>query len=367
MIYLVDIIGKHSGMHYYDASFSSLLRRNHYSVKILSNYIEKQGEKVLLYNFFEGNLGVKLVKLLISYIRYLSVTILHPKSCFIYQSFGGWLDILFMIPAFWNRRFIVDMHECVALDSGHCRSLLFFMGLFYRYVIKCVIIHSQRSFDYIKQIDAKVKVLYIPHFKYEFDKNYDSRNISTEVKSLFRENVKNFLFFGHIRLSKGIDLFLDTLNILDEEEYKKCHFIVAGNDTDHYLEGRINTINPNLSFSSLLRYIKDEELNYLYDRADYIVLPYKEISQSGILEVAAYFRKPVILSRIDYFEKFLSAYPSFGISFISQDPYSLKAAIQRISQLPEKFYSDKDLASFYAYDDIKAFLVDFQSVMNNNQ
>ena len=61
------------------------------------------------------------------------------------------------------------------------------------------------------------------------------------------------------------------------------------------------------------RHINDDELVYLYVHTDFILLPYKKSSQSGIFAMAAYFHKPMILSEIPYFKKMIEEYPSFGV------------------------------------------------------
>ena len=52
---------------------------------------------------------------------------------------------------------------------------------------------------------------------------------------------------------------------------------------------------------------------YLYEHTDYVALPYRKTSQSGILEMAFYFRKPILASDVPYFRRMLTEFPSFGI------------------------------------------------------
>ena len=67
------------------------------------------------------------------------------------------------------------------------------------------------------------------------------------------------------------------------------------------------------SFQVFLKHINDDELVFLYKNTDYVVLPYRKTSQSGILEMAFYFKKPIIASNIPYFNMMLSKFKSFGM------------------------------------------------------
>ena len=55
-------------------------------------------------------------------------------------------------------------------------------------------------------------------------------------------------------------------------------------------------------------YIPDQELYQMIDNADYIALPYREISQSGVLLLALYFRKPLLVSDLPSFKETLKGF-----------------------------------------------------------
>ncbi len=120
----------------------------------------------------------------------------------------------------------------------------------------------------------------------------------------------NFLFFGNITYEKGIDMFLEAINALSEEDAAKVNVIVAGKDIDGVY--RNVKIKPDRKVSFFIRHISDDELRFLYQNTDFLVLPYRSTFQSGILEMAFYFKKPIIASDIPYFRKMLTEFPSFG-------------------------------------------------------
>jgi hypothetical protein len=119
-----------------------------------------------------------------------------------------------------------------------------------------------------------------------------------------------------------VDIVLDIVEKISAPDNRsQFNFILAGNDPDQIIGRMLQSKGSGFitDLKLLLRYITDYELSYLFSKVDYIFLPYKEISQSGVLEMAVNFRKPVITSSHSYFRDFLSRFPSFGFSADSED------------------------------------------------
>jgi glycosyltransferase involved in cell wall biosynthesis len=101
------------------------------------------------------------------------------------------------------------------------------------------------------------------------------------------------LCFGLMRPYKGIDLLLEAWRGIDQAE-----LWIAG--------------MPRMDISALMagapanvrfvpRFIGDHELGAYFRRADLLVLPYREIDQSGVLFTALAFGKPLLLSDVGGF------------------------------------------------------------------
>jgi glycosyltransferase involved in cell wall biosynthesis len=101
------------------------------------------------------------------------------------------------------------------------------------------------------------------------------------------------LFFGLLRPYKGIDVLLEAWRGIQDAE-----LWIAG--------------MPRMDISSLVaqapanvrfvpRFITDDELPAYFRRADLVVLPYREIEQSGVLFTALAFGKPMLLSDVGGF------------------------------------------------------------------
>ena len=116
--------------------------------------------------------------------------------------------------------------------------------------------------------------------------------------------------------------------------------------------------------ASLLRHIQDEEMNFLFDQSDLVLLPYREIYQSAVLQTAVHHRRFVIASEIPYFSEFFQEYPSFGICY-GCSPESLAAELKR--RLSGEYSSkrpsldDDDIRRFEAVDVYDRFAQDLKN------
>lgn len=373
-IFIIDRIGVHSGMHYYDESFRKILLSEFRNVVILSNYSGEPGSELKLFeNYFTGHPLAKAFKFIKSVIRYYWFILWNRNDTYIFLNFGNLHELLLMLPLLITRHFIVDIHEVFNLIDGKIKpGSLYFKTIkfFYNHFVKTVITHSERSCSYLDMLGYKGNRLQVTHFKYSFHKESDPLKIPDSIKKLIRNSRINVLFFGFIRLSKGIDLLVKTIQDVAASRFAdKYNFIIAGNDPDHLLDSFIsaNITNAGSCSSSLLRYVSDDELKYLFVNCDYIYLPYIEISQSGVLHMAVHFRKPVITSSIKYFKEFLDKFPSFGF-YCPSEKY--KDYISLFSDIADKhteikFYDKEDISRFTENQNSYLFLESLKNMINN--
>ena len=310
MIYLVDFIGVHSGMHYYLDAFKQILESiQGVKVGIVSNYSDNEEQPVFI-NQYKGSKINKMVSAFKNLWRLDRFIASHKSDRFIYLTYGNILDPLFLKVISKAPYHCIDIHEALAQNEDSNLKLRKKLADLYTSRIKNVISHSSRTDDYLIQFGYQCKKYDVPHFKYVFPREYDLKSISKEMQDAVDKNKVNILFFGNITKEKGIDILLDAVNNLDDNDAKKINAIVAGKDIDGVY--RSVNIRPDRNISFFTRYISDDELRFLYENVDFLALPYRTTSQSGILEMAFYFKKPIIASDIPYFKKMLTEFPSFG-------------------------------------------------------
>lgn len=114
------------------------------------------------------------------------------------------------------------------------------------------------------------------------------------------KNESNYiLFFGTFVSYKGVDLLYNAfLNSCLCQKYK---LVLAGKGTYFF-----KTSKEEKNIIRINRYILDEEIAMLYKKALFVVYPYRQASQSGVVSIAHYFKKRIIASDLPYFKDNIS-------------------------------------------------------------
>jgi glycosyltransferase involved in cell wall biosynthesis len=122
-----------------------------------------------------------------------------------------------------------------------------------------------------------------------------------KAKLDLRHGAKVVLFFGRICPYKGIEYLLAAFRrvIADDPNYR---LIIAGEPSvgaQGYLERSYRIIKGYERRVLLVdRFIQDDEVEVYFKAADVLVLPYKDIFQSGVLYLAYSFGLPVIATDV---------------------------------------------------------------------
>lgn len=101
------------------------------------------------------------------------------------------------------------------------------------------------------------------------------------------------LMFGLLRPYKGVDVLLEAWRGIEDAEL----WIVGLPKLD--LAPLRAAAPPNVRF--VPRFVADDEIAAFFQRADLVVLPYREIDQSGVLFTALGFGAPLLLSAVGGF------------------------------------------------------------------
>jgi starch synthase len=147
-----------------------------------------------------------------------------------------------------------------------------------------VIVHGDYARDNIRGVSKDI-VRIVPHGNYSF---FDGGC------SIDATGTDSFLFFGRISKYKGIEYLVQAVNELNAEG-RDVRLIIAGEgDLTPYRE----LIEGRPWFEVHNRYVPDEEVTEFFARSFAVVLPYIEVTQSGVVQVALAFKKPVISTRV---------------------------------------------------------------------
>ncbi len=128
------------------------------------------------------------------------------------------------------------------------------------------------------------------------------------------------LCFGLMRPYKGIDLLLEAWRGIEGAE-----LVVAGMPRMD-ISALAASLPPGASLQP--RFFSDAELAAQFRRADLVVLPYREIDQSGVLFTALAFGKPLLLSDVGGFPEIAAT--GAARTFPAGDAAALHAALEEL-------------------------------------
>lgn len=110
---------------------------------------------------------------------------------------------------------------------------------------------------------------------------------------------KVLLFFGFVREYKGLQHIIHALpTIVDKIDDVKLYIVGDfDGDKERYLEMiRKNKVEDHVRIFD--GYIPDNEVEKFFVSSDLVVLPYESATQSGIVQIAYGFRKPVVVTDV---------------------------------------------------------------------
>lgn len=107
------------------------------------------------------------------------------------------------------------------------------------------------------------------------------------------------LFFGLMRPYKGIEYLLGAFNGL-QQEHPEAKLLLAGRAPKGFqpFASAISALALEDACVTMPRYLQLSEIARCFLAADVVVLPYLEASQSGVLQLAYAFHRPVIATRV---------------------------------------------------------------------
>jgi len=114
------------------------------------------------------------------------------------------------------------------------------------------------------------------------------------------------LFFGYVRKYKGLDILIEAFpKILSTNP--KAKLLIVGefyDDPKDYFE-LIKKLKIEEQVKVINQFVPNEDVAKYYQAADVVILPYRSATQSGILNVAYGFYKPVIVTAVGGLAEFV--------------------------------------------------------------
>ena len=159
-------------------------------------------------------------------------------------------------------------------------------------------------------------------------------------KYLKLKDDKLILFFGFIRDYKGLDVLLSAMTFLKNKLDVKL--IVAGefySNKEKYLN-LIKELNLTESVHLFTDFIPTSDVKYYFSAADSVILPYRDATQSGIVQIAVNFKKPVIATDVGGLSEVIREGETGYIVPKENPPALAEAVLKFYSELDEKKFTE---------------------------
>jgi Glycosyltransferase len=209
---------------------------------------------------------------------------------------------------------------------------------------KHFILHAGQEEAELKQIVQNPDCQVTPHPSYNaFCFEHMTKEKARETLGL-SPNKKVLLFFGFVRPYKGLKYLVHAMPEIRERLGDVTLLIVGefsgAEDKKCYID-QIKELNLTLGTSVIIKdgYTPDREVEKYFAACDMVVLPYESATQSGIVQIAYGFRKPVIVTDVGGLPDVVS-HNRTGYVVPPQDKTALAAAvIKYFAENKEKEFS----------------------------
>jgi len=278
------------------------------------------GSKVIMYQCLNSKLGKLYI---LKYIFHKNV-IFTSNNIYLY---------LFSLFSLGEITLILHDHK-IRLGCNFKERLLLNLFNIFKWRFKKIIIHDDSGIETKKLLlNKNVYFQAMPPHGHPSDK-------PPPVKIRCNKSSLKLLCFGRLEHYKNFDFFARVISKCEGVE-----LIVAGS-------GRVS---PNLhlignkcnNIKIINKFISPEELTSLMLDSDFLVLPYSDITQTGLIELAGYYSKPLLLSRISAFDKI--KYQPFSFYLPIESEKSAVEVIDNVKNISKFDYDNMCLSSHEHY------------------
>lgn len=212
--------------------------------------------------------------------------------------------ISFLIRKKYKNKILFITENVVSHEANTIDKFLTRIGLNYasKFLVLSGIVEKE------VQLYSKGKKVYrseLPVYDcYKKDEVRDIKKLKQEFG--FAEDSLVLLFFGYVRKYKGLDLLIKSLpEILST--IPEAKLLIVGefyDDPKDYFE-LIKKLKIEEHVKVVNQFVPNEEVGKFYQCADVVILPYRSATQSGILNVAYGFNKPVVVTNVGGLAEFV--------------------------------------------------------------
>ncbi len=179
---------------------------------------------------------------------------------------------------------------------------------------------------------------------YSRDDKTSTENIRKQFG--FSQNDKVLLFFGYVRKYKGLDLLIDAFPII-KNSIPNAKLLIVGEfyDSPDFYLNKIKQLQIEKDTVVVNQFVPNEEVGKYYKACDLVILPYRSATQSGILNVAYGFSKPVLVTNVGGLSEFVEDKKT-GLIIRPDSPQEIASGVSEFFNLRETVDFENNIKNF---------------------
>jgi len=138
------------------------------------------------------------------------------------------------------------------------------------------------------------------------------------------------LFFGHIEWRKGLERLIEAFAMLAGRN-DSLRLVIAGTANEDFAphERLIDRLGIRERVVVDLKWIPYDEMQRYFNAASVVVLPYRRISQSGVIQLAYAYSRPLVVTDVGGISEVVSE-DGTGIVASSEEPEAIARAVEEL-------------------------------------
>ena len=346
----------YTGLAYYDFSLCYALSKIGLEVDLFSvdRYIVKKKpnfnrEEIFINTYGDISRIKKGINYLISLIKCFILILKKEYEIIHFQILEmAMIDcVLFALLKLKRKKIVYTPHDIIPFKY----KVSFPIYLTYKLADLLIVHNETNRNDLINHFGierGKISVIHHGNYNIILEERH-SKAVSAKKLNL-PSNREILLFFGCIRNGKGLNTLLKAYQrVVDEIEC--VLLVIAGKQSKGFdLEKSFNIISAEVRQNNVElreKFIPDEQIQYYYEAADLILLPYEEVYESGVLKFAFSCKRPVLVSDIPVFKHDIRDGENAFV-FRKGDPIDLANKIINILNNKDQMESVAENAKLYS-------------------
>lgn len=228
---------------------------------------------------------------------------------------------------FFRKKIVLTVHDPLPHSGTTSKIYLFERFLSMKLLSNFILLNRTQKKDFVDyyKISKKQKIFTSSLGCYDYLNIYSRHGLPSE---------KRILFFGKIYPYKGLDVLLPAMKEVHETN-PDAELVVAGNGKFYFDISEYE----NLPYIKIInRFIPDEELVKLINESFFVVLPYKDATQSGVVMTSFALDKPCVVTDVGGLKEMV-VHQKYGMVIPPDNPTELAKTIRFLLDNPEKVKS----------------------------